>query len=393
MSGRLLFVVNIPRFFLSHRLPIALAARDAGYEVHVATSGSDPENIARIRELGLTVHPIPLVQHGRSPLGELRTVLALVGLYRRLRPDLLHHVTIKPLLYGGLAARLTRRRAVVAAMSGLGRAFRDDTGQPRLPGRTLRAALRFALPPTSTHLLFQNAEDLQVFRDLGLVGAAQSTLVRGSGVDHQRFHHVPGPRAGAGARATAGTQAEDARPVVLYAGRLMWQKGLGTFAELAGRLADVARFRIAGYSEAGSPDAVPIEQVERWASEGLVEWLGARDDMPEVIAAADLVVLPTVYGEGVPKTLIEAAACGRAIVTSDAPGCRDICQDGVNGLLTTPGDLDELEAAIRRLVDDPALRERMGAAGRRIVEDGFSLDRVVSETLALYERLLPSAQP
>jgi glycosyltransferase involved in cell wall biosynthesis len=172
----------------------------------------------------------------------------------------------------------------------------------------------------------------------------------------------------------------------------MWQKGLGEFAEVARRLAPIARFRIAGYSEAGSPDAVPIAQLEEWAAEGRIEWLGAREDMPQVIADAHLVVLPTVYGEGVPKTLIEAAACGRAIVTSDAPGCRDICRDGVNGSLTPPGDVDALEAAVRRLILDPGLRQRMGAAGRAIAEADFSSEQVIGATLALYEQALARAR-
>jgi len=376
MNRRLLFVVNIPRFFVSHRLPLALAARDAGYEVHVATSSHDPENLARIHGSGLTVHPIPLSQHGRDPLAELRTMLALLRLYRRLEPDILHHVTIKPLIHGGIAARLARRRVVVAAMSGLGRAFRDAEGRPRRPGALLRSALRLALPRSSTHLLFQNRDDLEVFRELGLVEEGRATLVRGSGVDLARFRPSPEPVPTAGG------------PVVLYAGRLMWQKGLGTFVEVARRLTGTARFQVAGYSEAGSPDAVPIDDLERWAADGHIEWLGARDDMPAVLAAANLVVLPTVYGEGVPKTLIEAAASGRAIITSDAPGCRDICEDGTNGILIPPGDVDALEAAVRRLVHDATTREAMGVAGRRIAEEGFALERVIEETLSLYAQLL-----
>jgi glycosyltransferase involved in cell wall biosynthesis len=379
MSTKLLYVVNIPRFFVSHRLPLALAAKAAGYDVHVATADEDDANLARIREAGLTLHPIPLVQHGRRPIDELRTLLALLQLYRRVRPDILHHVTIKPLLYGGIAARVTGCHRVVAAMSGLGRAFRDDSGRARRPGPILRAALRFALPRRSTHLLFQNQEDLEVFHELGLVEAPRATLVRGSGVDLERFRSVPEPLP------------TDSKPIFLYAGRLMWQKGLGTFAEVAGRAADVASFHVAGYSEAGSPDAVPTEQLEAWAAEGRIVWLGARADMPQVISAANVVVLPTVYGEGVPKTLIEAAACGRPIVTSDAPGCRDICRDGINGILTAPGDPDALEQAIRRLAGDAQLRDRMGTAGRRIAEEDFSIDHVVAQTLALYERVLLSS--
>jgi glycosyltransferase involved in cell wall biosynthesis len=171
----------------------------------------------------------------------------------------------------------------------------------------------------------------------------------------------------------------------------MRQKGLHTLAEVARRLSGVARFHIAGYAETGSPDAVPVEQVDDWAKEGHVVWLGSRDDMPELMASANIVVLPS-FREGVPKVLIEAAASGRPIVTSDVPGCREVCQDGINGLLTAPGDPDALERAIRRLIVDADLRRRMGAAGRRIAEEEFALDRVIEETLRLYERMLPSTR-
>jgi glycosyltransferase involved in cell wall biosynthesis len=377
MSGRkLLYVVNIPRFFISHRLPLALAARDAGYEVHVATSDHDGPNLDRIREAGLQLHPIPLAQHGRRPLDEIRTLSALLRLYRRLDPDIVHHVTIKPVLYGGLAARLTGRRAVVAAMSGLGRTFRDETGGTRRPGRILLAVMRRALPPTTTHVLVQNEDDLAVLLDLELTRPDRSSVIRGSGVDLASFSPQPAP---------------SGRPVVLYAGRLMWQKGLGAFVAAARSLGEAARFAVAGYSEDGSPDAVPVAQVEEWAREGTVEWLGPRDDMPRVLNDAAIVVLPTVYGEGVPKTLIEAAACGRPIVTTDTPGCRDICVDGVNGLLVPPGDQQALERAIGRLVHDPELRHRMGVEGRRIAEQSFGIDQVNARTLAIYRALLGTA--
>jgi glycosyltransferase involved in cell wall biosynthesis len=371
--ARILYTVNIPRFFVSHRLPLALAARAAGHDVHVATADTDPVNLARIRDAGLTLHPIPLAQHATSPLGELRTLLALVRLYRRLRPDLLHHVTIKPVLYGGIAARFAGSPPVVAAMSGLGRAFRGDDGRTadvRLP---LRAALRFALPGRTTCTVFQNVEDRDAFVRLGLADVDRTTVIRGSGVDPTAFTVAPEP---------------DGLPTVLYAGRLMRQKGLERFVELARVLGGQARFAVAGYPEPSSPDVVPIATVEAWAAEGVIEWLGARDDMPAVYAGASIVVLPTVYGEGVPKTLIEAASCGRAVVTTDIPGCRDVCRDGVNGLLVAPQDDDALRAAVLRLVGDRELRARMGAAGRRMVEEEFSLEHVTSATLALYTELL-----
>ena len=376
--SRLLFVVNIPRFFVSHRLPLALAAREAGYDVHVATADVDGPDLATIREHGLPLHPLPLEQHGTRPLSELRTLLAIVRLMRRLRPDLVHLVTIKPVIYGGIAARLTGRRAVLAAMSGLGRAFRDAHGDVRTPARVFVMAMRFALPRATSHVLLQNEDDLRVLRDLGIAHADASGVIPGSGVDLERFRPAPRPDG-------------DAPVTFLYAGRLMRQKGLVDFAEVARRLRGRARFVVAGYSEDGSPDAVPIAAVERWADEGIIEWLGSRSDMPTVIAATDVVVLPTVYGEGVPKTLIEAAACGRAIVTTDTPGCRDVCQDGVNGMLIAPGDVDALEGALTELAEDLPRASRMGVEGRRIAEERFGLDRVLQRTLALYSGLLDAA--
>ena len=370
---RLLYVVNIPRFFVSHRLALARAAQAAGYEVHVATASDDAANLARIRDAGLELHPIPLEQHGRSPVAEFRTLAALISLYRRLAPDLIHHVTIKPVLYGGIAARVTRRRAVVAAMSGLGRTFRDDGGRPRPPGLPLMLAMRFALPARSTHVLVQNSDDLTLLSDLRIASEGHASVIPGSGVDLERFPATSQPQG---------------LPRVLYSGRLMRQKGLLSFVEVARRLAGSAQFVVAGYSELGSPDAVPVEQLEQWADEGLIDWIGPRDDMPSVLARTSIVMLPTVYGEGVPKALIEAAACARPIVTTDTPGCRDICIDGVNGLLVQPGSIDGLEHAIRRLIDDPALRERMGSEGRRLVEEHFGLELVVAQTLGLYADLL-----
>lgn len=380
MSTRLLYVVNIPRFFVSHRLPLALAARDAGFDVHVATADVDPTSTAVIRDHGFTHHPLPLDQHGRRPLRELRTLVALIGLLGRTRPDLVHLVTIKPVLYGGIAARLTRRRAVVAAMSGLGRTFRDDHGATRAPSRLLRTAFRLALPRRSTHLLLQNEDDLRALRSAGIAHDGASSVIPGSGVDLTEF------------RPPVTARPADRPVTFLYAGRLMRQKGIGPFVEAARRLDGRGRFLIAGYAEDGSPDAVPVAQVERWAEEGAIEWLGARTDMPELLAEVDVVVLPTVYGEGVPRTLIEAAASGRTLITTDAPGCRDICRDGVNGTLVPPGDLEALTRAMAAFIDEPGLLGPMGLAGRRLVEERFAADLVLARTLALYRDLLAAAR-
>ena len=371
---RLLYVVNIPRFFVSHRLPLALAARERGFDVHVCTSTQDATAAQRILDASLPLHPIPLSQHGLNPAAELRALLALRKLYARLKPDLLHHISIKPVLYGGIAARLTGQRRMIHAMSGLGYVFVSQDVKARLLRRLVGPVFRAVNAGQGARMLFQNPDDQTRFIDGGLVATDKTRLIRGSGVDESVFSPAPEP--------------SDEPPVVLFAGRLLWQKGLGNFVEAARRLQDLARFRVVGYEEATSPLNVPASQLRAWQREGLIEWAGASDCMPKVYADAHIVCLPSTYGEGVPKTLIEAAACGRACVATDAPGCREIVRDGINGNLVPPGDIDALTAAVAALIDDPARRKAMGAAGRQIALEGFTLRQVIDETIALYHELL-----
>ena len=373
-APKLLYVVNIPRFFLSHRMPLALAARQSGYDVQVATSVQDSDSVGSILDQGLRLHPILLSQHGMNPLSELRTINALRRLYAALKPDLIHHISIKPVLYGGIAARLTRQRAIVHAMSGLGYVFASGERRASLLRQVTRPLFRAVTASAQNRMIFQNADDRQFFLKHGMISSEKAVLIRGSGVDENVF--------------TAQAETLDELPVVLFAGRLLWQKGIGEFVEVARRLRGRARFRVVGYEEASSPLNVSAARLTAWAEEGLIEWLGKRDDMPQVYAASNIVCLPSTYGEGVPKVLIEAAACGRACVTTDRPGCREIVRQGENGLAVPPGDIDALAAAVEGLIRDPALRQEMGAKGRQVVLDGFTLRQVIDETLKLYQELL-----
>ena len=375
-APRLLFVVNIPRFFLSHRLPLALAARQAGFDVQVATSDSDAAALRSIAEHGLCCHPIKLRQHGLNPLLELRTLLELRALYRDLQPDLLHHVSIKPVIYGGIAARLSGCDKIVQAMSGLGYVFVNPSPKAKLLNALCAPAFKLALRGERTRTVFQNPDDRQLFVERGFTARHKTLVIRGSGVDEEVFR----PR----------DENQDELPVVLFAGRLLMQKGIGDFVEVARRLRGRARFQVAGYEESTSPLNVSAAQLHGWESEGLIEWLGARDDMPSVYADSNIVCLPSTYGEGVPKVLIEAASCARACVTTDTPGCREIVRDGVNGLLVPPHDIAALTKAVQQLIDNPDKRMKMGAAGRQIVLEGFTLRQVVQETLSLYSALLES---
>ncbi len=225
-------------------------------------------------------------------------------------------------------------------------------------------------------MILQNPDDLE---RLAAAGAARQRLVliAGSGVDLQRITPQPEP---------------DGPVAVLLASRMIWKKGVAILVEAARRLRAegvAARFLLAGDSDPGNPAAIPPAQLADWAREGVVEWLGFEDDMPALLAGSHIVCLPSSYGEGVPKSLIEGAAAGRPLVTTDTPGCRSIARDGENGILVPPENPDALAAALRRLIEDPALRRQMGARGRAIAEAAFGLDRVNAETLALYRDLLP----
>ncbi|MCB9453927.1 MAG: glycosyltransferase family 4 protein [Anaerolineaceae bacterium] len=372
--ARILYVVNIPRFFVTHRIPLARAARDAGYEVHVATSAADAENVRIIQEEGFPFHPLPLSQHGTRPIEEVKTFRTLLRLYRELQPDIVHHVTIKAVIYGGIAAQLTGVPVVVHSLTGLGTVFTEDDLKTRLLRAGAQVAYRLALRPTNARLIFQNPDDQRLFLQRGMIPPERTRVIKGSGVDINEF--------------TPQLESDDT-PLVVFVGRLLWTKGLGEYVQAAQQLHDAgvkARFAVVGYPEPSSPDAISPEQLTAWQAGNAVEWWGKRDDMPQVFAQSHIVCLPSAR-EGVPKVLIEAAACGRAAVTTDVPGCREVVRQGINGLLVPPGDAGALAAALRQLIENPAQRREMGARGRQIAVEEFALTRVLDETLAVYQEL------
>jgi len=379
MPSRILYVVNSAEFFLSHRLPIALAARDAGFEVHVATPPGPA--VEEIRSHGFEHHVFPLGRKSLAPWSELRTFFALWALYRTLRPTLVHHVALKAVLYGTAAARLTGVPAIVNAVTGLGYLF----CQRGLKGALLRAlALLFFRPvlrASGIRVIFQNPDDQAEFEAAKVIHPGQAVLIRGSGVPMSRY---------LAAREPEGT------PVVLFASRMLWDKGVGEFVEAA-RILEArgvaARFVLAGGTDEHNPKAVPSAELESWQRAGVVEWWGHRTDMPEVFAKSAVVVFPSIYREGVPKVLIEAAACARPIVTTDMPGCREIVRNGLNGLLVPNRDATAVADAVQRLLEDPALRGRMGEAGRALVQGEFALEIVIRSTLDVYREQLGALLP
>ena len=374
VAHKLLFLVPEDHYFWSHRRPIATAARESGYEIVVATLVNKHAEL--IRKEGFKLIPLKKLKRGsRNPFNELLFFMELSKIFRRERPAIVHQVTVKPVLCGSWAARWTGVPVVVNALAGLGYIFIAPGRTASMLKKAVMLAYKSALSLKNSVLIFQNPDDQKLFVDSKVIPAGRTVLIRGAGVDTARYPFVPEP---------AGV------PVVLLASRLLWDKGVGELVEAIRLLKSrevICRAVLVGEPDPGNPASIPQATLLQWQLEGILEWWGRRDDMPEVLARANLVVLPS-YREGLPKVLLEAASTGRAIVTTDTPGCREIVKHRENGLLIPVKDPVALANAIDRLLSDPGLRSQMGLKGRGMVEKEFSEARVVGETLALYDRLL-----
>ena len=366
---KLLFLDNSADFFLSHRSAVAVAAREAGYEVHVATP--DSKSVQRIQELGFQYHLINMDRSGQNPLREILTLVDLFLLFRRTSPDIVHLVTIKPVLYGGLIARFLQVRCVVAAVSGLGTVFTANSFLARLRKGFISFLYRHAFRQNRLFVIFQNPDDRQLLLDSGALVFEQSRLIRGSGVDLESYRYLP---------------ESDGVPVVVMAARLLRDKGVYEFLDAARILRSrnvKVRFKLIGAPDLENPSSVKPEHIERWKEEGIVELLGFSDQVAQHYADGHIVCLPS-YREGLPRGLIEAAACGRPVVTTDVPGCRDAIIPGQTGLLVPVMNAAALADAIQSLVESPALRQKMGVAGRAFAESEFSIQNVISQHLDIY---------
>jgi glycosyltransferase involved in cell wall biosynthesis len=372
MTNRLLFVVNTAEFFLSHRLAIAIGAQEQGFEVHVAT-GPTHSGI-KLEKWGFHHHIISLSRSGKNPFTELRSVWVIYALMRQLKPDIVHLVTIKPVLYGGIVARAARVHAVVAAISGLGSVFITDGMKALILRRLVNSLYKLALGHKNSKVIFQNLNDMAVLVKLGAVKPKQAILIRGSGVALNEYPFLPEP---------VGS------PVVTFAARLLKDKGVCEFVAAACLLTArgvQASFWLIGSPDPENPATISERELDVWKREGTVDCLGYRQDIPMLFARSNIIVLPS-YREGLPKVLIEAAAAGRAIVTTDVAGCRDAIEPDQTGLLVPVRDVEALADAIERLIRDAPLRKRMGQAGRKLAERVFSIDKIVAAHLDVYRQV------
>jgi glycosyltransferase involved in cell wall biosynthesis len=370
---RLLYFVTEDWYFCSHRLPLAVAAKAAGYDVIVVTRVN--QHGEQIRSHGLKLIHLDISRRSRNPLKELAVIWRLLNIYREQKPDIVHHVALKPVLYGAIAARLNNVPAIVSALAGLGFLFVSKHKKAKLLRSVVEIAFKILLNRSNTRVILQNPDDMTLLTAREILTQDHVILIRGSGVDTEQF----------------GYKVEtEGKPLVVLASRMLWDKGVGDFVEAARQLklqGTQARFALIGEGDPDNPASISDNQLEAWHLEGAIEWWKKKTNMPEIFAQSHIVCLPSVYGEGVPKVLIEAASCGRPIVTTDAPGCREIVRDGKNGILVPLRDVDALVIALRKLTEDGALRSVMGRNGRELVEKEFSIERVVSQTLRLYKEM------
>jgi glycosyltransferase involved in cell wall biosynthesis len=375
LPQKILIVVNVEWYFWSHRLALARALQAKGCEV-VVVAAVERDRRADIEALGFRFVALTLQRRSTSLVQEARTWWELYRLYRSEKPDLIHHVSIKPVLYGSVAARLARVPAVVNTIPGLGYMFQGRGAKAWAREWIASIAYWIALSGRRTRVVFQNPDDQGLFVRRRLVDPARATTILGSGVDIERFRATQEP---------AGV------PIILLASRLLWDKGIGELVEAARQLRSRGlsfRVAIVGVPDDENPNSVPAGTLKKWHDDGDIEWWGLRADMPEVYASATIVALPTYYREGVPLTLLEAAASGRPAVTTDAPGCREAVQDGVTGLLVPPRDPGALAEALQRLLEDAELRARMGVAARALAVGQFSEGRIIAQTLAVYGQVV-----
>ncbi len=371
---KLLFFITEDWVFCTHRLPLALAALEAGFDVTLVTNISTHAEV--IKRAGIKLIPFNLERGSMNPLKELSVVARLTTIYRQEKPDVVHNVAIKPILYGSIAARLAGVTNIINALTGMGYLFTSDHPKTLLIRPFINFALKVLLNGKNTRLIMQNQDDCTMLVNAGIVSSVSTKLIRGAGVDTKEFFYSLEPLS--------------VPPRVVLPARMLKDKGVIEFVAATRILKNrgvIANFVLVGDTDSHNHAALSVAQLAEWVTEGCVEWWDRRNDMPEVLANSHIVCLPS-YREGLPKALLEAASSGRPIVTTDTIGCREVVRHGENGFLVPLRSTVELADALQRLIENPELRQKMGLRGREIAVQEFAVEKVVAETLAVYKELM-----
>ena len=372
-KNKLFFIVSEDKSFWSHRLSLALSAIDAGYDVTLVSNFNKLES--KIKNRGVNVININFVRSSKHPFTDLKNIFKLIFILRKEKPDIIHNVALKTILIASIAGLFSKKMVIINAFTGLGYVFSSDQLHAKLIRFFIKPIFKLLFRRSNYWTIFQNPDDMNLFERLGLINLNQSTLIRGSGVETNKF-----------------IQSDDLNkiPVVMLASRMLWDKGVGEFVKVAKRAYKNkinAEFMLVGGIDNDNPMSIPLSTLKQWVSNGDVQWEGHSDNMPDMLASASIVCLPS-YREGLPKVLLEAAAIGRPLIASDAPGCREIVRDKYNGLLVKMRDADSLYEAVLMLVNNRKMRETMGRNSRTLVETELSTTIINTQTIELYRRVV-----
>ncbi len=373
---KIILTANTDWFLYNFRYALIHDLREKGFDVRLVSPPG--EFIQYFVDDGFIWYPWKLQRRSIAIWREIISLYHIAKIYRRERPDIVHHHTIKSVLYGSLAAFLSGIPMVVNSISGRGYVFLGRELKARVIRKLLGPFYGSIVRNISSMVIFENQADCDYFLDVGFVSEERQQLIESVGADPERFSPTPEP--------------DKDSVVVVMAARTLWDKGVGVFVEAARILKDHmdVRMVLVGEPDPGNPTSLKVEVLSEWHRQGVIEWWGWHNDMEHVYEQSNIVALPTMYGEGVPRTLIEAAACGRPVVATDMPGCRSIVQHEVNGLLIPPNDPLALAQALERLALDPVLRMKMGVEGRNLILDKFTHNKINRLTIQVYQNLLES---
>ena len=374
---KFLMILNDIDWFWSHRLPLARAIQDKGWDLYLATHSADTNT--KLKDMNVKGCTLPKHGSGLNLFKQLALTWDIFQAMRQTKPDIVHAITLRYALFTGLVARLAGFSPVVFTVAGLGSLYTAPGMKMRVIRFFVLPLIRFAFGGKGKFIIFQNPDDRKAMLDKNIVKEDRTVIIRGSGVDLKEFPYQPYEDKG------------DDEPIILFTSRLLKEKGITDYIAAAAMLKSEgvkARFVVAGNVYPENSRSMTREEMQKHHDDGTIEWIGHHSDMPDLLRQSMMVVLPSYYGEGVPKVLLETAAIGRPIISCDAPGCREAVEHEVNGVLVLPQCPEEIAQAIKDLINDPEKRHCYGAAGRRRVEEDFHVESVVSRTIAVYDRLL-----
>ena len=373
---KIIYIVNVDWFFISHRLPIAIEALRQGHEVYIFAK--DTGKMEYLKSLGISIFPINLERGSINPFQSLKLLSGLKEQIAKIKPDVVHLVTIKPVLIGGLAAILAKVPAIVYAISGLGFIFTNTMLKAKILRLGIIPLYRLALSAKNKIVIIQNLDDLRILRQYVAIPESQTVLIPGSGVNLEQFNIQPLPLV---------------NKTVLMACRLLADKGVYEFHQsvllLKAKYPNV-RFVLVGGVDPDNPASLAEQELNEWVKNGDLEWWGHQSNMPEVLSQATIVVLPS-YREGMPKVLLEAQALGRPIVTTDVPGCREAIENGKTGFLVKVKNSQSLADAIEKLINNDELCLEFSHNARVLAEQKFDIKQVVNTHIHIYEKLVQNS--